>query len=90
MCSRRETLQMSYLAYLWNKYYTFFKTLYHVIKVLYKAKSEVLGFSVNIITEDCMKEFDNAVEERENHLDELRAEREFEKYDQLLDKSKLN
>lgn len=81
---------MSYLAYLWNKYYTFFKTMYHIIKALYKAKSHVLGFSVNIITEDCMNEFEKSVKEREEHLDEIRAEQAFAEYDQVLDKSKLN
>lgn len=81
---------MSYLAYLWNKYYTFFKTVYHVIKALYAAKSHVLGFSVNLITEDCMEEFEKSVEEREKHLDEIRAEQAFAEYEAEIDKSKLN
>lgn len=68
-----------YLKYLSNKYYTFGKTIYHVIKVLYRADSHIAGFSVNIITHKDLDELDSAVEERKRHLDLAR------KHQQMVD-----
>lgn len=82
---------MKYIAYLINKYKTFFVTLYHVVKALYKADSEIAGFTVSVVTNKDLEEMDAAVSEREKHLDVLRTQQKMmDNMSSLLDKRDLN